>query len=96
MKKGLLVIGLILVMALIIPSGCTSPAQAPSPSPTPTPAEFEVSSLVTTPNETVIGQPVTVAVDVKNGGGSESAYLVTLLVNGAKVQTKVVKIPPRG
>ncbi len=48
-----------------------------------------------TPHEATVGQPVTVAVDVENVGGNDAAHSVSLIIDGVKVQTKVVKIAPQ-
>ena len=59
MKKYLITAMMIsLLITLIVPTGCTKPA------------EFELSSLNISPPEVVKGELTTVTVDVKNSGGS--------------------------
>jgi len=55
------------------------------------PAEFQLSSLVV-PREVVLGDEVTLTVDVGNVGGLEGRYVCTLLIDGAKVQTKALTL----
>lgn len=84
-----MLIGLALFTLVLAPA-CAKSASTPL-----SVAEFEISSLVITPHEATVGQPVTVAVDVENVGGSEAAHSITLIIDGAKAETKVIKIPPR-
>ena len=84
MKKKFLVGVLIVVTALIAPLACKAPA------------EFELMSLDITPPEVTAGDPVSVTAEVKNIGGSEGVYPVTLTVGGVDVETKDVTVAPRG
>ena len=79
---GLLAIALSICLVL---SSCAGPA------PTPT-AEFEVSSLAITPTEVVVGEAVTVKVDVTNVGEVEGTYTVTLTVDGKVAGTKEITV----
>lgn len=89
----------LVLMALTLPLACAEPARpptptpAPSPAPTPAPAaEFEVSSLIITPSETIPDQPVTVSININNIGGTGGAYPITLTIDGVKAETKVVRV----
>ena len=84
-----LLIGLALFTVILL-SACAKPAPTP-----PSAAEFEISSLVITPDKTTPGQPVTITVDVENVGGSKAAHSVTLTIDGIKAQTKVINIASR-
>ena len=82
-----LLIGLVLT-ALVLPCACAKPAPPPSP------AEFEVSLLDIKPPEAMAGETVSITAEVKNTGGTEGTYPVTLTLNGVKTETKVVKVAP--
>ena len=84
MKKKIIkcAVAILMVIIVIAPSACKK-AQA----------TFEVSSLVVTPPEVLVGEGVSVKVDVKNAGEVEGAYPVTLMVNGEALETKEVTVP---
>ncbi len=56
------------------------------------PAQFEVSSLVVSPDETVAGSSVMVMVDVANIGEAEGAYTVALKLDGEEVESREVTV----
>ena len=60
----------------------------------PEPANFELTSFEITPPEVIIGETVSASVGVKNSGGTEGTYTVTLTIDGVKTDTKVVKLAP--
>ena len=88
-----------LCLALIGCPGAAAPV-TPAPAPTPTPApepaistaEFEVSSLLVTPNEVVSGEAVKVTADVKNVGEIDGSYTVTITVDGEVVETRDITL----
>ena len=84
MKKKCLVITSLLLVALIVLPSCQK-----------TPAEFEIASLEIVPPEVAAGETVTVSTEVQNVGGAAGTYTVTLMIDGAKVQTKVLNVAPR-
>ncbi len=83
MKRNCLVITLLLLVVLIIPLACQR-----------APAEFQLNSLEIAPSEVTPGQTVNVSAQVKNIGGVEGSYEVTLTINEVKSQTKEVKVRP--
>ena len=68
-------IAAIVIIALIIPSGCTETAP-----------EFRASSLTITPEEIAVGESATVTVNVENVGKAEGAYHAALTVNEEVVE----------
>lgn len=106
---SILAIGVILLGACAIPTAPLAPAETPTPSApapsieaalekeeiTPSPAEFEIISLDITPLEVIAGERVSITAEVKNTGGSEGTYTLSLTIDGVKAQAKVVKIAPR-
>ena len=58
--------------------------------------EFQISSLTITPNEAMVGEKVTISVDVANVGSKEATYQGTLTINGGKVGTKSIAVPKGG
>jgi len=60
----------------------------------PAPAAFEVVSMDMVPAEITAGGVATVAVQVKNVGGSQGVYTATLNVDGARVETKDIAVVP--
>jgi hypothetical protein len=58
----------------------------------PAPAEFSLTSLYIVPKEVVAGEAVTVSAQVRNIGGTEGTYTVTLSVDGATIQSKIIKL----
>lgn len=62
------------------------------PAPAPSPAEFLLTSLDIVPEEVVAGEEATISARVKNIGGTEGTYTITLSVEGAKIQSKVIKL----
>lgn len=60
--------------------------------PRPKPAEFEVSDLTVSPTEALAGELVTVRVYVKNIGEVKGSYIVTLTIDGVKVDTENITV----
>jgi hypothetical protein len=58
----------------------------------PQPADFTASALNISPQETDIGETVTVSVLVTNAGELEGGYSVNLVVNGAVVETREITL----
>lgn len=56
------------------------------------PAEWELASLVVTPQEVLPNEEVTVTVDVSNIGGLEGDYTCTLVVNTIQQESKEVTV----
>jgi hypothetical protein len=56
------------------------------------PAEFQLSSLVVTPQEVLPDGEVTVTVDVANIGGLEGDYVCTLVVNDSERETQELTV----
>ncbi|MFH1031894.1 MAG: CARDB domain-containing protein [Chloroflexota bacterium] len=89
----------------LTPISETSPTAAPTQAPTsppaettpaPKPAEFEVTSLSFEPFTVMAGENVSVKAVIRNIGGSEGIYPVTLTLEGVKVETKEVTIEAGG
>jgi len=57
-------------------------------------AKFEVINLIIEPSGTLVGQTVSVSVDVVNTGGTEGTYNVILLVNSAEESNENVSLTP--
>jgi len=57
-------------------------------------AKFEVSNLIIEPSSALVGQTVSVSVDVTNTGGTEGTYNVIFLVNGAEESSNNISLPP--
>uniref|UniRef100_A0A7C1P0P2 Fibronectin type-III domain-containing protein n=1 Tax=Thermofilum pendens TaxID=2269 RepID=A0A7C1P0P2_THEPE len=57
-------------------------------------AEFEVSSLTLSKTSAIIGEEVTVYVEVRNVGSVSGTYRAALVINGEKVQEKEVRLEP--
>ncbi len=57
-------------------------------------AKFEVSNLVIEPSNAMTGQTVSIAVDVKNSGGTDGIYNVTLLINDAEESKENISLAP--
>ena len=64
------------------------------PPPPPPPAEFVLSNLEVDPAEVEPGKEVTVTIEVKNIGGREGSYLVSLRINGVLEKMKKVILAP--
>ena len=82
MKQGLMtaiIIG-VLVGTLALTACVTKP-------------EFQISSLTITPSEVMVGEKVTVSVDVANVGSREGTYQGTLTINGKEVGKKELTVP---
>lgn len=77
---------LVLAMALILLASSTVACTKPAP------AEFSLTSLYIVPKEVVAGEAATVSAQVENIGGTEGTYTVTLSVDGAEIQSKVIKL----
>lgn len=77
---------LVLAMALVLLASSTVACAKPAP------AEFSLTSLYIVPKEVVAGEAVTVSAQVENIGGTEGTYTVTLSVDGAEIQSKVIKL----
>jgi hypothetical protein len=58
------------------------------------PAQFELASLVVTPQEIITGESANVTATIKNTGGSEGTYQANLMVNGSKKETKFILVGP--
>jgi hypothetical protein len=58
----------------------------------PPPAKFVVSTLVVSPTNVKIGEPVKAAVTVTNTGGVTGAYNVVLNVNGIEEDSKYISL----
>lgn len=81
MKKRLITaIVVMLVVALVIPTGCVKRA------------EFEVGSLDISPDVVVSGEPTTVIADVENIAEVEGTYSANLTIDGAVVETQEVTV----
>jgi len=59
------------------------------------PRESEAPSLKITPQVVKPGEPVIISTQIRNIGHSDETHTVTLAINGAKTQTKVVKVAPK-
>ena|GEM_PF-3636795 len=57
------------------------------------PASFSVSSLLVTPREAKVGEPVVISAEVTNKGESEGKYSASLTVDGVKVETRELTVP---
>ena len=64
-------------------------------SPPPTPAEFIVSNLAINHAKVKPGDEVTITIDVKNIGGMEGSYTISLLINNVLEETKRVILAPK-
>lgn len=82
MKKALLLIMALLMMALAAAVACTSGSR------------FEVVSLDVTPSKVMAGETVTITAEVTNTGGSEGTFTATLTVEGLEAATKNVTVTP--
>jgi len=82
MKKMMVkcAVAILAVSLVVIPFACQKAA------------EFEVSSLTMTPSEVLVGEAVTVAVDVKNVGEGGGIYPLTLTVDGEELETREVEL----
>lgn len=81
MKKCVLIsILAVLLLTLIIPTGCKA-------------AKFELSSLEINPSKVAIGDTAIVSVDLANIGNAEGTYSVTLSLDGTILETTNVTIP---
>ncbi|UCH50898.1 MAG: hypothetical protein JSV54_07790 [Chloroflexota bacterium] len=60
----------------------------------PAPAQFEIFSLIVTPQEVFAGETVNVSAQVKNIGGSEGTYTVVLSVDGVELERKDIAVLP--
>ena len=63
-------------------------------SPPPLPAEFAVSNLAIDQAKVKPGDEVTITIDVKNIGGMEGSYAISLLINNVLEETKRVILAP--
>jgi hypothetical protein len=63
-------------------------------SPPPLPAEFIVSNLALSHAKVNPGDEVTITIDVKNIGGMEGSYTVSLLINNVLEETKRLILAP--
>jgi len=63
--------------------------------PPPTPAEFIVSNLAINHTKVKPGDEVTITIDVKNIGGMEGSYTISLLINNVLEETKRVILAPK-
>ena len=63
--------------------------------PPPTPAEFIVSNLAINHAKVKPGDEVTITIDVKNIGGMEGSYTISLLINNVLEETKRVILAPK-
>jgi hypothetical protein len=70
----------LLIVALASPLACKSPAR------------FQVVGIDVVPPEVVAGEAATISAQVENIGGTEGTYTVTLSVDGAEIQSKVIKL----
>ncbi len=84
----LLAIALGVCLALF---GCVGPAPTATSELTDT-AEFELSSLLVTPSEVVVGEPITVEALVTNVGKVESDFVAKLKVDEVVVATKEITV----
>ena len=57
-------------------------------------AKFEVSNLIIEPSSALVGQTVSVSVDVTNTGGTEGTYNVIFLVNAAEESSENISLAP--
>jgi len=64
-------------------------------SPPPRPAEFIVSNLAINHAKVKPGDEVTITIDVKNIGGMEESYTISLLINNVLEETKRVILAPK-
>ena len=64
-------------------------------SPPPLPAEFIVSNLAINHAKVKPGDEVTITIDVKNIGGMEGSYTISLLINNVLEETKRVTLAPK-
>jgi hypothetical protein len=71
-------------------ASCAKPT--PRTPPAPSPAEFLLTSLDIVPKEVVAGEVATVNAQVKNMGGTDGIYTVTLSVDGVKIQSKLIDL----
>jgi len=60
--------------------------------PRPKPAEFVISDLTVAPTEALAGETVTVKANVKNIGEVKGSYVVTLMIDGAKVNAENITV----
>jgi len=58
------------------------------------PGESEVPALKITPQVVKPGEPVSISLQIKNISKGEETRTIPLTINGAKIQTKVVRIAP--
>ena len=63
--------------------------------PPPTPAEFIVSNLAINHTKVKPGDEVTITIDVKNIGGMEGSYTISLLINNVLEETNRVILAPK-
>jgi len=70
----------LLIVALASPLACKSPAR------------FQVVGIDVVPPEVVAGEAATISAQVENIGGTEGTYTVTLSVDRAEIQSKVIKL----
>lgn len=71
----------------------TPPAET---TPAPKPAEFQVDSLLFQPSTVTAGENVSVRVLIRNVGGSNGTYPVTLTIDGVSIETKEATIEAGG
>jgi hypothetical protein len=61
--------------------------------PPPDTAEFSVYDLIIDPDETWVGEPVTISAKVKNLGDERGSDLIDLMINGEVRESKMVIVP---
>jgi len=60
----------------------------------PEPANFVLSNLSVSPSEIIVGESITISVDVANSGGNIGTHAVTLKVNGSELATQSLTLDP--
>ncbi|MBC8275561.1 MAG: hypothetical protein H8E40_11425 [Chloroflexi bacterium] len=74
----------------------TSPGASPTPPRPLNPAQMSLQYLSVTPQQTGIGQPVTITTNMSNTGDEAGNYNVALKINGQLEQQKMVSVGPQG
>lgn len=86
MKKGILTLISLIVLALSLPLQACQPASANN---------FEVLSLELNPDyKVIVNEKFTVTADISNTGTSEASYVVPVMVNGIADDRKSILVAP--
>jgi len=88
MVKKLNAVFAVTLIVLLFVTSITGCQQKPETAP----AKFELKSLYIEPEETVLGETVSITAVVENIGGSEGTYAAILTVDGVPVEAKEVAI----